>query len=78
MGRWGAVEPSGSARMRRIRFYIFFEIIFQCKTNSGKTQKMFKVTKILRKFKNFQETSQRQIETRTIQIKYLVLMKKIL
>jgi hypothetical protein len=30
--------------------FVFSEIIFQCKTNSGKTQKMFKGIKIPKKF----------------------------
>jgi hypothetical protein len=38
------VRPSGSAQVEKVRFY-FFRNYFQCKTNSGKPQKMFKGTK---------------------------------
>jgi hypothetical protein len=47
--QWGRVRLGrafglGPDRIGWVLF-IFFEIIFQCKTNSGKTQKMFKGTK---------------------------------
>jgi hypothetical protein len=52
LGRTGSGgQGSGlRARPKREESFIFSEIIFQCKTNSGKPQKMFKGTKNTQKF----------------------------
>jgi hypothetical protein len=63
--RW--VGPTGST-----------QIIFHAKTIPVKARNCLKALKILRKSQTFQENSQRRIGTRTIQINWLVLMKKIL
>jgi hypothetical protein len=59
---------------RKERF--FSKLIFNGKTFPGNPKKCFKARKILKKFQKFQENSQIQIGTRTIQIKYLELMQK--
>jgi lipid A disaccharide synthetase len=63
---------------RKVLLFYLPNLIFNAKTFPGNPRKRFKAQKILRKFQKFQENSQIQIGTRTIQIKYLELMKKIL
>jgi hypothetical protein len=71
MGLGGPAATPGS-------FFLISEFIFNAKTIPVKTRTCLKARKILRKSQQFQENSQRQIGTQTIQIKYLVLMEKIL
>jgi hypothetical protein len=67
------------ARPSKKRFIIFFQNKFSMRKQfQEKSRSCLKARKILRKSQKFQENSQRHNGTRTIQIKYLELMKKIL
>jgi hypothetical protein len=67
--------PRARPRRKGMVFFLFSEFILNAKTILENLENVLKARKILGKFPKFQETSQRQIRTRTIQIKYLVLTK---
>jgi hypothetical protein len=75
----GAGRAFGLGPNQEDRICFYFPKLFSiAKTIPVKTRNCLKAQKILRKSQQFQENSQRQIGTRTIQIKYLVLMENIL